>query len=353
MFLISFLLTWTVSQVGAVEVPTLYTAQVGLDQELPNPREAAYLAALGQVLLCVAGPELAADAATRELLFPNPQALVVQFRPGQDDTLWVSFDGDAIERTLREAGETVWGRDRPLTLVWLAVDWGQGEREIIGADDPERTIDAARSIDRNRLLRQRILDMAERRGLPVVFPLLDTDDLQMVSFSDIWGGFDDQLLEASQRYDSSSILVGRIRPESSERNRWTYYFADEAQTLNGEPELVMNLVADHLAAEFAIRGSEPLESIELRIAGVDSVAAYGSVQRLLAELPVVESFLIRTVNGDEIAYRVQARGGAERLRRALRFNGLVEQDRFVIDDFSTGGFEAPLEFFYGPDPAQP
>ena len=65
-----------------------------------------------------------------ELLFPNPSAYIVQFRPGEDDTLWVSFDGDAIERVLRQAGQTVWGSDRPLTLVWLAVDWGQGAAPV-------------------------------------------------------------------------------------------------------------------------------------------------------------------------------------------------------------------------------
>ena len=69
--------------------------------------------------------------------------------PGEDNTLWVSFDGEAIERTLREAGQTVWGIDRPLTLVWLAVDWGRGEREVIAADDPERSRDQARSRKRS------------------------------------------------------------------------------------------------------------------------------------------------------------------------------------------------------------
>ena len=38
--------------------------------------------------------------------------------------------------------------------------------------------------------RERILEIADRRGLPLVFPLLDTTDIQNVSFSDIWGGFD-------------------------------------------------------------------------------------------------------------------------------------------------------------------
>ena len=327
--------------VFAVEVTSLYTAQVLLDEEEENPRALAYRMALDDVLLRVSGSELTADPERVDLLFPTPASYVVQFRPGEDDTLWVSFDGEAVERALRQAGHTVWGSDRPLTLVWLAVDWGQGEREIIGADDPERSRDEARSIDRNRLLRQRVLDIADRRGLPVVFPLLDTEDLQNVSFSDIWGGFDDALLEASTRYQANSILVGRVRPSTSQRNRWRYYFSGEERNWNGEPELVVSLVADVLAAEFAISGDAPMEYIELRIAGIDSVEAYGAVQTLLSGLTVVESFAITEVEGDRIRYRVEVHGGADRLSRALRFNGLIEENGF-------NSLDAGLEFFYSP-----
>ena len=34
-------------------------------------------------------------------LFPDPSSYVIQFRPGANDTLWVSFDGEAIERGYR------------------------------------------------------------------------------------------------------------------------------------------------------------------------------------------------------------------------------------------------------------
>lgn len=337
---------FAVSAVQAAEVATLYTAQVALDQDERNPRTSAYESALAEVLLRVSGSELSRDAEMVELLFPSPAAYVVQYRPGDDDTLWVSFDGEAIESVLRQAGQTVWGSDRPETLVWLAVDWGQGTREILAADDPQQNRRAARSIDRNRLLRQRILDTAERRGLPVLFPLLDTEDLQNVSFSDIWGGFDEALLEASERYNVHSILVGRIRPASSQRNRWNYHFGGEERSWSGEPEQVVSLVADLLASEFAVSGSAPLEYVALGVSGVNSVEAYGAMQNMLSGTNVIESFSINQVAGDRIEYRVEARGGADRLRRALRFNGLIEQNGFDGDRFSPESFGSTLEFFY-------
>ena len=336
------------SPAWAVEVASLYTAQVPLDQEEADPRSRASEMALVDVLRRVSGSDLSTDPAMIELLFPDPSIYVVQYVRGDDDTLLVSFDGGAIEEVLRAAGQTVWGSDRPLTLVWLAVDWGQGQRQIIGADDPQRRRDQARSINRNRLLRQRVLDIAERRGLPVVFPLLDTVDLQNISFSDIWGGFDEALIAASERYDADSILVGRIRATSNQRNRWSYYFGDEEQTWSGEPELVLGLVADQLAEEFAIRGDALQASVELTISGIDSVQAFGAVQNLLSGIAMIESFSIAGVEGDRIRYRVVALGGADRLSRALRFNGLAELDRFDSDSFGGDPLDRKMEFFYSP-----
>jgi len=332
----------------AIEMPSLYNAQVPLDPEEDNPRAAAYEAALAVVLLRISGSGISDDPEMLELLFPDPASYVVQFRPGPDETLWVSFDGEAVEDVLRRNGQTVWGSDRPLTLVWLAVDWGRGKREIIGADDPERGDDAARTIDRNRLLRQRVLDIAERRGLPIAFPLLDTEDLARVTFSDIWGGFDELVIDASQRYEASSVLIGRIRPESSQRNRWTWHFGGDERVWNGEPELVVSLIADQIAAEFAIGGDAPLETVELTVAGITSVDAYGSVQRILSGLNVIEEFTIAAVEGDRIRYRVSAHGGPERLARALRLSGLIEQERVDYGGFPDDALIGSLEFFYSP-----
>ena len=327
----------------AVEVPTLYTAEVPLDREADDPRGDAYAAAMTEILQRVSGSELAANPEAVAELFPIPAAFVMQFRPGAEESLWVSFDGEAIERRLRDAGQTVWGSDRPLTLVWLAVDWGQGTREIIGADDADQGFEQGRSIDRNRLLRERLLDSAERRGLPVVFPLLDTIDLQSVTFSDIWGGFDELILAASERYDVNSVLIGRVRPDSGQGGRWTYHFSGTDVGFSGPPEAVIAQVADLLAAEFAIGGDAPLETVALNVSGIMTVEAYGSVQRLLQDVSLIENFTVVEVSGDRVSYRVAVRGGADRLRRALRFNGLVEQE-------TPAGLPADpsLEFFFSP-----
>ena len=313
----------TSATVFAVEMPALYTAEVTLDAEEADPTAAAYKRGLWEIVVRVTGSELSEDAPLFGDYFPNPARYVLQFRQGADDTLSITFDGPAIEKALRNAGETVWGADRPLTLVWLAVDWGEGEREIIAANDPERLPDAARSIDRNRLLRERVQETASRRGIPVAFPLLDTEDLQNVSFTDIWGGFDEQLLQASRRYQADAVLIGRVRAGAIYRNRWTYYLGGVKEEWGGQPENAAHLLADALAAEFAFSSNAPLETVTLKIAGIDSMRAYGTVQKYLKQLSLIDRFEVRTVSGDEISYEVRLRGGSSRLRRVLEISDIL------------------------------
>ncbi|MCH8159517.1 MAG: DUF2066 domain-containing protein [Proteobacteria bacterium] len=341
-----FLALGEMPEAQAIEIATLYTAEIPLDPDADDPRNDAYAAALVEVLLRVSGPELVNNPEVIEELFPNPAAYVTQYRPGSDASLWVSFDGQAIEAKLRNAGQTIWGSDRPLTIVWLAVDWGRGEREIIAAGDPNHTQQQARSIDRNRMLRERVLEIAAQRGLPLAFPLLDTTDLQKVTFSDIWGGFDDRVLDASQRYEANSVLIGRLRPSSSQRNRWSYYFHTDRRSWNGQAEAIINQVADLLAAEFAVGGNAPIELLVLSVAGIESIDAYGAVQQLLSGVSLIESYMIAEVSGDTVSYWVEVRGGAERLRRALRFNGLIEQES--MDEYADPQAVSALEFFYSP-----
>lgn len=337
---------------GAVEVTSLYTAQVPFDRERPDPRAHAYEIALAQVVLRVSGSELVNDVVLFDTLFPEPAAYVTQFRPGPDDTLFVSFDGEALEAALQRAGQPVWGGDRPLTLVWIAVDWGQGEREILGAADADESADSARSINRDRRLRERILDIAGRRGLPVAFPLQDGEDLASVSFSDVWGGFDDRVLDASRRYDVNSVLIGRIRADEGSRDRWSYHFGGDRRSFSGEPEEVISQVSDVLAAEFAIGGDEPLRTVLLNVHGITTVEAYGELSGALADINLIDRYVITEVAADRISFEVTAHGGASRLARALRFVGLIEQERIDTSGFGLGetaprgNEQATLDFFF-------
>ncbi|MEM9208795.1 MAG: DUF2066 domain-containing protein [Pseudomonadota bacterium] len=334
----------------AVEVGGLYTAQVELRRGESNPQRAAYADALKVILVRITGREGAADDEDLIALFPTPQQYVQRFRRGPDDTQIVTLDGTAIENILRGAGYPVWGIDRPLTLVWLAVDRGPDGRSVIAADDPDFALPDMPTADADRALRERILEAAERRGLPVLFPLMDAEDREAITFSDIWGGFDDVLLRASRRYGASSILVGRIRDEGFLDNRFTYFFGNEQITWTAGAGTAIDLMADELASQFAYAGNAPVESVALNVSGVDSVAAYGAVQRLLKGLTVIERFQIETVAGSEVRYLIDVQGGEERLASALQFSGVLTRTDLLgaSEYFADDARRNELDFAYRP-----
>ena len=324
--IVLFVAVLAVPQAHAVEMTSLYTVEVPLDPDDIDAQANAYRAALIEVLVRVTGSTAIAEAETMASIFPNPRQFVRQYRPGPDNTLVVSLDGPEIERLLRQSGATVWGTDRPLTVIWLAVDWGMGDREIVAADDPDRISADGRSIDRNRLLRERVQAVATRRGLPVVFPLLDIEDLQNIGFIDIWGGFDEPLLAASARYEAPSVLVGRIRPEDMQPPRWTWYLDGQRFAWPGQPEEAIDQLADALAARDAIRGDQEAEIIEVTISGIHSVSAYGQVQRYMENLRVIQKLSLKSVASDRITYEVEVQGGVERLDSVLGRSSMLERD---------------------------
>jgi hypothetical protein len=339
-----------IAQARSIEVTELYTVQVPLEPENPNAPADPYRSALNVVLVRITGEQHAAESPLLAELFPDASRYVLQYRPGEDNSLWVSLDGAAIENVLRSAGQTVWSNDRPLMLVWLAVDWGQGEREIVSADDGDRSPAEQRSLDRNRQLRDRLQDAALWRGLPVAFPLMDTEDLGSINFSDIWGGFDERVLQASERYGAEAVLIGRVRPAAAQPYRWTYHLGNEVLEYSGEPAQLIDQLANSLVAQFAVAGDVPLETVSLTISGVNSLAAYGAVQSIMADLRPVESFSIETVAGDRIRYIVQVYGGAERLSQALQGSRGLEPESGIGQGIDAGGMPQfdSLEFAYRP-----
>lgn len=313
---------WLAPLSQAVEVENLYTVEVPMDRAARDPQNAAYERALREVLVRITGSEAAARSPELEGIFPTPSRYVLQYGPGENDSLVVALDGPAIEALLQRAGQPVWGSDRPLTLVWLAVDRGAAGRDIIAADDGLARADA--QADDNNALREQLSAAARRRGLPVLFPLMDTEDRQGISFSDIWGGFAEPVRAASRRYGTASVLVGRLRVPASTRSRWSYSSGGQQREWSGSPEEVVNQLADALADQYAVSGNAPVGSVLLTVSGIDSVQAYGSVQKLLAETTMIDSYRVDTVAGADIRFQVSVRGGADRLRSALEFSGELE-----------------------------
>src|SRR5690606_23626096 len=102
----------------------------------------------------------------------------------------VEFSSGPIERTLESLGKPVWGPERPMTLLWIAIDTGGGERVLlsdsgIGTDTFADTAGVAgvspETVELAEAVREQISAVAEERGLPIRFPLLDLEDLTSIT----------------------------------------------------------------------------------------------------------------------------------------------------------------------------
>lgn len=302
-----------VAPVEGARVEGLYQAEAGLT----DGRDEAFRAALGKVLVRITGRRDAAGRPEAAELLDNAAAYAQQFRQPAPDRLWVAFDGAALERELGRLGQPVWGPDRPSTLLWIAVDAGGGRRFVV-ASGAELAAEAA--------VRAQVIEAAAERGIPVVFPLMDAEDRSLASFAEVWGGFEDSILAASERYGVDAVLVGRLTTGDMGHGRWTLYGADGAERWSGGVTDSVGRLADRFAARFAVVSSGAGRTIRLAVSGVETVEDYGRVSMFLGGLNAIESVGVESVLRDQVVFRVALRGEAATLDEAVRLGGVLRPD---------------------------
>jgi hypothetical protein len=96
-----------------------------------------------------------------------------------------------------------------------------------------------------------------------------------------------------------------------------------------------------MVASEAIPGNQRGDNMQLKISGINSVSAYGEVQRYLEKLRILDHLMIDTVSADSIIYDIEARGGIDRLRTALRASGFL----VPTDPFNAGSQEVRSNLF--------
>lgn len=301
------------SPVHGAGMPGLFEAEVEFDGD----RDRAFRDALGKVLVRLTGRRDAATAAELEPLLANAASYAQQFSQPAPELLWVGFDGASLERELGRLGQPVWGAERPSTLLWVAVDAGGGKRFFVssGADFEEEAA-----------LRGQILEAARARGLPMVFPLMDAEDRSQASFGEVWGGFEDSIRAASERYGVDAVLVGRLAAEDRGHGRWSLYGADGVERWSGTVAESIDRLADGFAARFAVVSSGETRPVMVAVSGVGSIEDFGRVSRFLGGLTAVETVGVETVEGDQVTFRVALRGEPAALDQAVRLGGVLRPD---------------------------
>ncbi|MCJ7558515.1 MAG: DUF2066 domain-containing protein [Gammaproteobacteria bacterium] len=317
---------------GATKAVTridLYSETVEVQGRDYAARLLGYKVALSQVLVRTTGRrDIAANPALAQLL-DDANRLVLQYRFLDDGQLLVSFDGPAVEEVLATYGLPLWSRERPRVLVWLAMDNGVGARTLVGGEQAGQARDF-------------LLDLARQRGLPLIFPIMDSVDMATAPFAEIWGGFYQSVLAASERYDPDAILVGRAQRDETGywAVRWNLQFAGEVYQFTGTIDDGVQISADWFADKFAVAPGTGPSQVRMQVSGIAGVDQYAGVQDYLVNLSMIERVEVVQASADSILFNLSLRGGMEVLHRVMALN------RSLVEVPETGGAGDPQDILY-------
>jgi hypothetical protein len=287
----------------------LYQTTVPAADRSEAGQTAAFQNAMKIVLVRLTGRHSADEDAALAPLVSSARRYVQQFRASGDGQVWVAFDGPAIERWLAQNGQPVWGRERPTTVVLLAVQTGAQSGTVITASD---TSDLKQSIDSE----------AAYRGLPLQWPSAADVQRNRLDYAAIAGGSTSALADIAKRMGGDAVLIGRAACCGSNANvRWTHQFQDRSSEYSGTLEGV-DRSADSYANLFAASGT--VMPVDIEVTGVRDLRDYASVQNYLESLAFISHVSVESLTADTVRFRLATRSGGDSLSRALSLNGRLQ-----------------------------
>src|SRR5215831_550566 len=310
---------------NAATFPNLYVVTVQPDPAATDQRAAATEAAFAGLLVRVTGNRYAALDPQLQPLIHSARDYYNSYGTDRQGRWPVTFNAQRVEAALAQLNIPVWGPERPLTLLWIAVDDGEGGRAQLPANELPADVSPALA-EQLTMIRTELATVADERGLPILFPLLDAEDLRAATFTDVWGGFDDRVLPASARYHADAVLIGRARPGVlGYEVEWLLLKDGARRTLEGTAVRDgLDAVADTYASELSVVGGAT--TTRIRVLNVTTPADYGRVMGYLEKVSALQAVDVESLERGTLSLRVAARGDARVLERVLALGGVLRPD---------------------------
>ncbi len=345
-----------VGVVQADPVANLYQSQTLVQSQSDRERNNATIDGLAEVFVRASGQkhilenpaviQTLTSSASRYVAGyrydPTDETLMVEDREVPAQRLVLDFAGEAIQRFLRNNQLPLWPANRPTSVLWIVVDSAQGRTLVDAGNFPEAIV-AAR-------------DSARRRGLPnLTFPLLDLEDRAALSTSQLWRGDVDAIKKASERYQSDSIVVGRLNQTSQEQWRasWTLYYEGRSFVFDSIGTEINDVVAegmDNIAEQFAQRYSVILDGgagnlVAIQVDDVGDFAGYATMMKYLENLAVIRRTDLVGVSGNSVRMNLTVEGDVSSLINALNLEQhLTPSESLSQNVYPAGSQENPLRY---------
>jgi hypothetical protein len=351
-YLICLLMSF-VSNAWCGEMQGLYDAELPITDQSQAAREAALQVALHEVLIRATGKQTLEESEALSALMARAPEFVKSYnylkieRPPipksdedlpvideevredlPDQTLHIVFDDVQLNKAIQGMGWPIWGSTRPSVLMLVAMETSAG-RKLVQEDSLNHWY---------KLLE----NTAWKRGLPLLFPLLDLEDQSRFSITDIWGNFGDTLLSAAQRYNPDGVLVGKIYKKGmsnwqsqwtlhhgDQRKSWWYESASQADALTAGLDETANVLAAYYAQ---IVDEASLDVLRLQVTGVSDLQHYVRVLNYLLTLELVDQAQVAQIDSASASFLLNIHGGRDNLVRLIELGNVLIPPRTSVDD---------------------
>ncbi|HVA55328.1 MAG TPA: DUF2066 domain-containing protein [Gammaproteobacteria bacterium] len=332
----------------AAVMPGLYEASVSVPDQSAATRNQGLQQALAAVLVKITGDRAAPRLPVLADILKDPSQFLQQYRYQQTSTdgsaastptvmfdltrtgtpaiaptnlmLWAKFDPEVLDHAVRAANEPLWGQERPVTLVWLAIENGSS-KTILSA-----TNDAA--------VMQAMISAADERGIALIFPRMDAQDQRSIGFPDISSDDVARIQQASQVYKADAILVGTVYMTTPGQYaaRWQLTASAGSQAWTATPDALtavttggIQTTADHFAQWYAVAaGATGISGVSVSVTGIYNVDAYAKVLAYLSGLTAVKGVQVTRVDYGTVYFSLDTHGSLENLQQAALLGGLLK-----------------------------
>jgi len=305
----------------AVILDSIFEAQVPVSSQSTKERQQVLERALEQVLVKVSGNQ---GVKTLNLTSSTQAAsLVQQYSYQKINTamgdeqlvLIVKFNSKGVEQVLKQANQAIWGKSRPLVLTWMVLDERDTRNRSLIGSDSDSWIPAWFTL------------AANERGLPVMMPSTDLEDLSKVSVSDVSMPYPDVVKDASKRYESDALLMGKVFQNEQGQwfANWTLVIGSDLLSIetNGSDlqnvlQETVNEVTDLFASRYAVLANVHTEDhLSVTVSKIYNVKSYAKVQQYLEGLTPVQHVKVTQVNPSVVVFDLKVIGGEKALAQAI------------------------------------
>ena len=329
-FCIYFVLYFHSTSISAVVIEDLYTINVQQSLDIcgtgSEEEQSTYGEGMVQLLSRITGFNSDYIFANPDLvrLIEGAERFVFLCGPRlNENELSIGFNDGLLESELAILNIPRWGKERPVTLLWLAIDTGEGELGILSSKTSDLPI-----TNNFKNFQQKLYDeikyFSNIMALPVILPLLDLQDISFIIPDDIIKGRVSKIEDASDRYYANYILYanGYISEYGRLEAHWS--ILRQGNKINfgyGTLEYALNQLSLYYANEFKIEGD--VSDLKVTILGIDSLDDYANTIRHFESLSLLEEVEPIEVNNGSLILQVKARGDQDLLDNILGLDSFL------------------------------